>query len=64
MRAVARCTCASVTSTRERCSRSVRSSSIGDSTGARLATTVSASTTSPSRRLMRESSPASGAETT
>jgi hypothetical protein len=53
-----------VTSTRERCSRRLRSSSIGDSTGARLATTASASTASPSRRLMRESRPASGAETT
>jgi len=63
-RAFTRCTWASAISTRTCCSRSVRSSSIGDSAGVRVATTAFASMRSPSRRLMRVSSPASGAETT
>ena len=51
MRASTRLTCASAISTRTCCSRSVRSSTIGASTGVSIATTAPAATVSPSRSV-------------
>ncbi len=64
MRVAARSRLACVASMRAPSSRVVRSSSSGASTGVRLATTMSALTASPSRSVMRDRRPASGAETT
>jgi hypothetical protein len=60
----ARSASARAAATRARNSRSVRSSCNGGSTGRNVATIAPASTTSPSRSVMRASTPVSGATTT
>ncbi len=64
MRVDARRRLASAPSTRACNSRRVRSSSMPGSAGVSVATTVPAATVSPSRSVMRDSCPVSGAETT